>query len=134
MFFVTSSKYDGDLDGLDGADAICQAHADTGKVPQGEYKALLHSSTMEANSRINSNWVPHYGYSNIDNNEQFSQLSSSGYLITGMDGAFNQGPIRDEDGLSLTGELGKQAWIGGGGSCNDFTSNSNALGRLPLVP
>lgn len=49
--FVTSSVHDGDLDGLEGADAICQTRALAAGLSR-TYKALLGTSSTEARERI----------------------------------------------------------------------------------
>lgn len=49
--FTTSSLYNGNLGGLAGADAICQAHAD-GAGLTGTYKAFLSSSTVDVDDRM----------------------------------------------------------------------------------
>ena len=57
--FVTSQTYNGDLKteggaltGLRGGDAICQAAAENGSVPPGEYVAWLSTSTKDAKDRL----------------------------------------------------------------------------------
>src|SRR5262245_24341653 len=54
--FLTSIAYDGDLGGLDGADALCQLHADNGKLTQPlgrTWKALLSiDAIVDARNRV----------------------------------------------------------------------------------
>ena len=49
--FITSNTYSGDLGGLDGADSICTAAANTAGIP-GSYKAIISGVIEGANSRI----------------------------------------------------------------------------------
>jgi hypothetical protein len=51
--FVTSAVYDGDLGGLRGADAKCQARADAAKLG-GKFRAWLSDGAIEARSRIDA--------------------------------------------------------------------------------
>jgi alpha-tubulin suppressor-like RCC1 family protein len=50
--FVTSTTHTGALGGLAGADAICQARADTSGVVTGTYKAIMSDSANSAQSRL----------------------------------------------------------------------------------
>lgn len=45
--FVTSKRYDGNLGGVEGANEICQEHAEAAGLP-GEYKAWISSSTEQS--------------------------------------------------------------------------------------
>lgn len=58
LMFVTSTTYTGNLGGLAGADAACQARANAAGRP-GTYKAWLSTATVNANSRFGSasGWV-----------------------------------------------------------------------------
>ena len=58
IVFVTSTRHQGNLGGLAGADAICQARADSVNM-RGTYRAWLSSSTTSAFSRLGtaSGWV-----------------------------------------------------------------------------
>lgn len=58
LVFVSSETYYGDLGGLDGADAKCQALADAAGL-FGEYKAWLSDATTSAESRLNHNPRPY---------------------------------------------------------------------------
>ena len=51
IVFVTSERYDGALGGLDGADAICQEHADSAGL-LGTYRAWLSNSTTSVSQRF----------------------------------------------------------------------------------
>ncbi len=50
--FLTSISYPADLGGLEGADAVCQSHADQVRLP-GTYKAWLSDSTNSPSTRFN---------------------------------------------------------------------------------
>lgn len=65
IVFITSNFYDGDLQtagagttGLDGADKLCQLHADAASLA-GTYRAWLSATTVDATDRITGNgpWV-----------------------------------------------------------------------------
>ncbi len=56
--FVTSLKYNGNLGGLSGADAKCQARADAASLG-GIWKAWLSDSTTDASARLFHNTVPY---------------------------------------------------------------------------
>ncbi len=57
--FLTSVTYAGNLGGLDGADAICQKHANNAGLPANQYRAWLSTSDEDAAARIGSarGWV-----------------------------------------------------------------------------
>ena len=61
--FVTSSVLNGDLDGLPGADQMCQDHADgdfgVSIVPSGVYVALLSTDSVNAAERITATSGPY---------------------------------------------------------------------------
>jgi cysteine-rich repeat protein len=52
VIFVTSGVYTGNMNGLVGADGICQAHADEGSVPPGMYRAWLSDEVESASTRL----------------------------------------------------------------------------------
>lgn len=56
--FLTDSIYDGNLGGLSGADAKCQAEATAKGIP-GIFKAWLSDSTTSAESRLSHSWFPY---------------------------------------------------------------------------
>jgi len=56
--FITSESYTGSLGGLEGADAICQLHADAAGL-KGEYIAFLSTSTTNAVQRLTPTLGPY---------------------------------------------------------------------------
>jgi hypothetical protein len=58
VVFITSTVYNGNLDGLAGADAKCQSQADAARLP-GSYKAWLSDSTTNAADRFTYSAFPY---------------------------------------------------------------------------
>lgn len=58
VVFLTSAVYNGNLGGLSGADAICNAHAAAGSLP-GTYKAWLSTITASPSTRFTHPNVPY---------------------------------------------------------------------------
>ncbi len=56
--FVTSESYSGNLGGLDGADAKCQARADAANLP-GTYRAWVSDSTGSPSTRFTQSAIPY---------------------------------------------------------------------------
>jgi hypothetical protein len=117
--FVTSTSYNGNLGGVDGADAACQTQANAQSLV-GTYKAWIRSSTDS--SRINSiNW-----------------LGNSFVLVGGTQFASNyttltqasiHSPVFNLNELGQVVPNGTQVWTGGGSlgsadTCADWTSAS----------
>ena len=112
IIFVTAAKYNGDLDGLDGADAKCQVAADGAtldgaKLP-GTYKAWLSDSTTSAKDRLTQSSGPYVRTDGIQVAADFADL------IDGIKSlSFNNiaAPLNvDENGFVLTGS--QDAWTG----------------------
>ena len=59
--FVTSATYNGNLGGLAGADAICQARAEAegSLAPPGTYRAWLSTGGLSATGRLNHSTMPY---------------------------------------------------------------------------
>ncbi len=123
--FVTSKEYDGNLGGLEGADAICQAHAEQGRLP-GTYKAWLSDDTESPSTRFNQ----------IEDSYRFFQLDNdtmSGGWNGITDGTLGAALHIDELGNNRGAEF---AWsntkIDGtidnvANHCNNWRSNNAAL-------
>ncbi|MCY0989468.1 DUF4215 domain-containing protein [Nannocystis sp. ILAH1] len=61
VMFVTSTKFDGNLGGLTGADALCQAAADAAPALQGKtFKAWLSDDTDSPSTRLDVNFGGRY--------------------------------------------------------------------------
>jgi hypothetical protein len=69
--FVTSSTYTGNLGGLDGADAKCNALAEEAELP-GTYKAWLSTTTVNAKDRIADSTL---GFQRVDGEMIAANLS-----------------------------------------------------------
>jgi hypothetical protein len=121
LVFVTSMRYDGNLGGIEGANKICQHHAEAAGLP-GEYKAWISSSpeqspvnsfnksnqsyTLENATLIAKNWDEFVGglhLAAIDADENGENL---GYSTRVWTGTTPQGK-----------DLGKE-------NCNGWSSNS----------
>lgn len=124
--FVTSTTYNGNLGGLAGADAKCQARADTANLG-GTWKAWLSDGTVSAASRLNHSILP---YKRLD-----GQIVASGWDDL-VDGSLQNGINVTEIGSSLYQIVWTNSNFQGGLSasrwhCNNWTSeNSNMqIGR-----
>lgn len=96
--FLTSTVYGGDLGGLAGADAICQARADAANLG-GTWRAILSTRQVDARDhvdgslpRVNVDGTPVLGP-----NQMFSDSPYDGYAL--------QNPILDEFGQPVLGNL-----------------------------
>ncbi len=94
--FVTSTKYNGNLGGLNGADLKCQARADAAKI-NGTYKAWISDSTGEAATRIYNSPV---SYVLLDGS--YTQIASG--WVDLIDGTLSNPISVDENGDSVTSD------------------------------
>lgn len=116
--FVTSTIYDGNLGGLSGADAKCQARAlAAGLANPTSFKAWISDSSTDAISRLTSNgpWVKIDGFKVADSKADLS------------DGAIFTSINQNESGNYMiyqvwTGTIG--AGTKAGNTCGDWTDNS----------
>lgn len=123
LMFVTSTTHTGNLGGLTGADAICQARAQAAG-HAGTYRAWLSTPAVNANTRLGSA----SGWIRVDGKPFANTLADLG------NGKIFYPPILDESGNNV-GQAG--AWtnttIGGvvhpssGGDCTGFTSSLATL-------
>jgi len=134
--FAADASYHGNLGGLAGADAKCQAEADNASTPlPGQYFAYLSTSTVDARDRAS-----------YENEEEIQWRRLDGTLLANCwscfydDGFLNHGnlPNMDEngtliDGSSFSEQLVWTATVDGGTlasdnnvTCNDWTSSSNS--------
>jgi hypothetical protein len=138
--FASANAYDGNMGGLSGADAICQAEANSALDPlPGQYFAYLSSSTVNARDRNTYVGEENYQWRRVD-----GTLLANCWSCFYDDGFLNQGtlPNHDADGalLDTTSFFELNVWTGtqNGGTkfdfastCNDWTSNSSSIfGRL----
>ena len=118
--FATSTAHDGNLNGLNGADAICQARADAASLP-GSYKAWLSSSSVAVSSRLTHSTQPYYMLNNLKVADNWTDL---------VDGSIDNAINVSETGATLPGFL---PWTGSthlagvtSYHCMDWTSGANA--------
>lgn len=130
VIFVTSQTYTGNLGGLAGADAICQALADgvNAIVPEGEYVALLSTSDFEvinAAGRLTPTSGPIVRPDGVPVAENFARLFGTQSV---SDPATNliTVPNIDETGTPAPGAslvwtgTGRNGSANGGHHCNDW--------------
>ena len=123
--FVTSLTYDGNLEGLAGADGICQSRATAAGLPQNTYKAWLSTSSEDAIDRLGTarGWV------RVDG-KPFADRKTD--IAAGM--IFH--PLRvDENGAYINDTSKLTVWTGTkyDGTVNDLTcegwaNNSDTIG------
>ncbi|HVV86673.1 MAG TPA: hypothetical protein VHE35_26625, partial [Kofleriaceae bacterium] len=133
VIFVTSVVYDADLSvvghgtlGLWGADKLCDSLASAGKVPAGNYVALLSTSTTDAIDRLPDNTA---GYVLSDG---VTMVATSKADL--FDGTIAHVVNLDENGAVIsTAGNGAYAWTATGGNgrftgastCSDWTDASS---------
>lgn len=122
VMFVTSTTYTGNLGGLAGADAACQARATAGG-RAGTYKAWLSTSTVNANTRFGTA----QGWVRTDGKPFVNTITDLG------NGKLFTPPRYDELGNDI-GDVGVMTGttIGGvyqanGGDCTGWTSSAAAV-------
>ncbi len=120
--FVTSTTTGGNIGGLSGADAYCQARASAGGLP-GTYKAWLSSSTVSAASRLVHHNVPYRQYNGNLVADNWADL---------IDGTLSGSVTMTE--LGTTVYSGFYVWTGSttnGSShpntCTDWTTGSSGV-------
>jgi hypothetical protein len=119
--FTTSSTHSGNLGGLAGADAICQARAIEANLP-GTYKAWLSSDTVSVATSFSQATLPYY----LPNDAAFA--SNFADLI---DGTIPRAFHVDEHGTTVASNI---PWTGTnangtatvGYTCDNWTSNSQS--------
>jgi hypothetical protein len=131
LVFITSNFYSGDLKtagggatGLEGADKLCQLHADAASLP-GTFRAWLSSKTVDAIDRITGPgpWKNTHGEVVFGNRAQLQThpLTSVGYDETG-DGLYPLVWTGTDVGREAPPEYSSSTTS----TCNDWTSASGA--------
>ncbi len=126
--FVTSSDHNGNLGGLAGADAICQALADAAGLPTATYKAWLSTSTVNANDpgRLTHSSIP-YANTNF-------QIVAHDWADL-VDGSLDAPVYYDE----MAHKMGSAVWTGTSTAglaegysnyCNDWTIGSSDSAQI----
>jgi hypothetical protein len=120
MAFVTSTKHAGDLGGLEGANAICQARAEAAGLPKNTYIAWLSTSTIDMADRLGDarGWIRVDEKPFVDTAEELVALRMVRPLIVNELGEVSTFPFAWTG--TTTGSLFE------GGSCDDWTSGDNA--------
>ena len=118
LVFVTAQLYDGDLGGLAGADAECQALADSAGLP-GTYMAWLSDSTASPSTRFTRLGVPFERVDGVRIADDWDDLLSS--FGEGGQPDYLQNPIDvNETGATVSGSP-SNVWTG---TDQDGTLNS----------
>jgi cysteine-rich repeat protein len=129
LVFATSTTHDGDLGGLDGADAICQTRADAANL-SGTYMAWISTDQGSPSSRFVQSTVPYHTPDGIKVVDSWADL---------IDGTLDNPINRTESGgasvnaVAQCGATNRTARTGTTNdgmptvdTCNNFASNSNA--------
>ena len=123
--FVTSTMQNGNLGGLAGADAICQARAQAGGLPAGTtYRAYLSTPTVNAPARLGSasGWVRRDGKAVAD---KVSDIVSGHLFYPIM--LDELGTAVGEGIYGMTATTASGTYHSGFGSCNDYTSTQGPV-------
>jgi hypothetical protein len=129
VVFVSSALYDGNLGGLSGADAKCQALA-TAAGLAGTYAAWLSDATTSAAFRLAHSSVPYVLVDGTVVAQNWAQLVSGGRLLHAIDETESGGP--PPIGTYQCGGSDPTVWtytdpsgapLGGGLDCSDWTSS-----------
>jgi len=126
MVFITSMKYNGNLGGLDGADAKCNALA-MGKLP-GTYKAWISGENMSAAQRLFHSDKPYIRPDKAKVADDWDDLLSADDLISAIN--------RTETNMNIVGNgcnTEAQVWTNtlpdgsaeNGDHCGDWKSSAN---------
>lgn len=126
--FVTSSTYNGNLGGLAGADAKCQAAADTAKIGGTTWKAWISDGTASAATRLNQFNGPYYLVNGRKIANNWSDLTNGGLNLS-ID-------ISETGSTVSNAEVWTGSYYNGGysgASCTNWTSSSwSILGNTGL--
>ena len=131
LIFTTSTTYSGDLGGLSGADQKCQLLADNAGL-EGDYNALLSTSTIDAKDRFKSenSLVPIYNTNNEKVANTWNDLWIGNILANlsyDQNGNFRQSS-RTMTGMTKVGEYDTSARGSGTNACGDWTISSGYRG------
>ena len=123
IMFVTSSKHDGNLGGLVGADGICNTRAAAAGLV-GEYQAWLCDGTIGPRSRSNHASVPYVATDGAVIAKNWEDLT---------DGSLARGIDRDESGVQVSPVLDSLPWsyVRADGECDDAVYISPGSGPCP---
>ena len=120
MVFVTSTTYSGNLGGLVGADAACQAHADSASLG-GTFRAWLSTSTVNAKDRILPTIAPY-----VQPNGDEVTTNFYGDLVTAID-VDEHGDLVTPTEWVWTGTLASPIGDASAATCSDWTTASSGV-------
>jgi cysteine-rich repeat protein len=136
--FVTSTRYDGALGGLAGADAKCNEHAAAAGLPgAGRFMAWLSTGQVDARDRLLHSEVPYILPSNTQVANHWNELSGGGldHPISedelGMAVAVNNPNCETGAGLAWTGSQNTGNALMQ--HCEDWTVNLGATGVAGFI-
>lgn len=133
--FLTSTTHAANLGGLNGADAICQAAADSSTgIANGVYKAWLSTESTSASSRLNHASVPYVLPNGDKIADHWADLTDSALYGVLCAEEHDLNKTRGFAGCTFSSRV----WTStdsagnftGAGSCNGWTSTNNANGPV----
>ena len=127
IVFVTSGEFNGNLGGLAGADAKCQAAADASALTPGTYTAWLSSTSSNARDRVTQSAAPYVRTDGALIADDFADLTNCGnpeclQQVIGLDENAVPLPRTIWTGTTPSGHAS-------GGNCSNWTTS----GGQPLI-
>jgi hypothetical protein len=118
LMFTTGATFDGNLGGLGGGDAKCQAAAVARGLP-GTYRAYLGATGINARSRI----APATGWTRVDGRVMFNQIGDFGTTVLPYP------PSLDEAGNDLSNTAQLRVWTATAMDTQYYGQNCNNAGN-----
>lgn len=125
--FVTSTTYNGDLGGLSGADAKCQARADVANLG-GIWKAWLSNQTISSSSRLDHSNLPYKLLDGTTIANNWSQLISTDKTIFAPIKMSELKTLVNNHVWTNTNDIGGIRNITPENTCSGWTSTSSSYG------
>ena len=122
LMFTTNAVFDGNLGGLAGADAKCQAAAMAVNLP-GTYLAYLGATNMNARDRFPPTTAT--GWTRTDGRPLIQRIGEFGTTILPVP------PSLDERGADLSNNAQLRAWTATAADSTYYGQNCNAAGLVP---
>lgn len=120
--FITSSRHDGDVGGLAGADAICQAEADDAGLSGTYYAFLSTSGNDEPRDRFNRSPLPYVRPDGVQIARDWAEFTGGRFAVSiFMDAGGNITPV---DGGVMTSTNANGSFNASGDRCDGFTNNA----------
>jgi hypothetical protein len=124
LMFVTSTTHTGNLGGLAGADAICQARAGAAGLA-GTYRAWLSTTSVNANTRFGTA----SGWTRVDGKPFANTIADLGAGKIFYPPAINEFGVNVGEQVAMTNTtIGGGVHPSSGGDCLGFTSNAAGVG------